>query len=505
MTSPAARQALLVGQVLEDVLLKMTKLRRKIDRSNPVMKIESALEALRALADSEPADVEHMDLLEAALGATRQARIAFDDNDPSEESAPLRKRLFAAQRALEHVRAGTIDAVVAVQDQAKSSVLRRTADPTPFLASVGEPRLRRFSRAVLATGVEVVAPDDWVFDEVETNPREAKVGDRIASDDDGPDPDLGAEADFVASPSDEPDDAKRLQMFVPIGKNPVMTPGLEGEVAQLERIATQCLEDIGVLGNLRQVKEETVFVIDAIERFEQRMLSNVDAALALGTAFEVGASVGGRFTGWPILDHAIEWAKDAAVPDPGRAFARTLLLCSVDGKDTLRAALLALKLSHPLTYPMHAQAFALAPNPAINQAMVDLCNDDDPRICAMAAEVLAMRGYGDAAQLLLLLEHSNHDVRLAAAHCAAVAGAPSSRQAAITTLTAFVESELDDDVSLAAIESLVLLGSANGLVLARERIRADIEEPGYLQRATCDRLLQLIAVAGDASDWELLL
>ena len=71
-----------------------------------------------------------------------------------------------------------------------------------------------------------------------------------------------------------------------------------------------------------------------IASFERRLLENLDALVALGQP------VAARSV--DVLAAAQRYAAEAVVADPMRAFARSFVLCCVEGEDTVRAAALAL-------------------------------------------------------------------------------------------------------------------------------------------------------------------
>jgi len=415
--SPASRQAALVCDLLGAVLLKLEKHPGRIDRAPIVMAIESALTSSTALVESKVTAPDHLDKLDRAHAAVRRARQAVEHGVRSEPGARMVKRLFAAQRALEHCRDATIDSVVAVQDVAARQPRTAIAEATPFVSSAGTPRLHAIEREPLQTGVEVAAPDEWIFDDVDVDPDAMQVGEEADDALDASDPAL--EVETVGAHDAEPDPAKRLQVLAPLtemAREPLMATGLDGELAQLERIARDCLEEIAVLGNLRGGCEP--FDLEAMAGFEQRLLNSVDALIALGTGFELSARAGARYRGWSVLEYVVSWGRAAPALDPGRAFARALVLGSVDGKDSLRTAILTLKQSHPETFPVQARALALAPHPGIDAAMIALCADDDPKLCALAFEVLAARGCAALGAVMSVLEHPFAEVRLAAARCA---------------------------------------------------------------------------------------
>jgi hypothetical protein len=202
-----------------------------------------------------------------------------------------------------------------------------------------------------------------------------------------------------------------------------------------------------------------------------------------------------------VVAFALRVGREALATDTTRAFARTFAVGCVAGEDTARAAVLALKRSHPYTYRAQSEALALASNPAVARALVRMCGEDDRRLIGTALDVLIARGEVDIGVVAPLLGHVDSGVRERAAKLLALA---EQRVGAAQLLSAALRREVEDDVTVAAAESLVLLGAEEGLEWARERLAEEIEDPGSMRRDLRVRLMMLLGIAGRAEDWETL-
>ena len=491
--SPAVRQATLGRDVCEDVMLGVKRLPRRANRDLIVEAMEAALAALGQLEASELSDEDHLDRLSEAQTRTDNAREVLDLwASGSSAVAKMCQRLQGVARALEVAREGTIDALVAVQQDALLAARVGRAGDVPdaiaLTTSRGEPRLFAVERLPLPTYIDVT-PDDYVADDDDDEgPAESErlagyAGFQIPEDD--------------AAPPGDRDDVRSLAI---LGGNFVyadLEPGLAGELARLQRIARDCFEEIGGLAIVRQLKERDRFVWSSREGYEERLLCNLDAVFALASPFY--SSTGARVPGLDVPTAVMEWSRDLAVIDFGRAYSRALVLGSVAGGDTVRAAVLALKQSSRYTHGAQAQALGIAQNPLIDDAMRRLAGDADRRIVSFALDVMYQRGQVQLAVVAPLLSHGADEVREQAARAIGLV-AESERDAARQLLEPMLEEETEDDVMLAAIESLALMGFVSGVDLARERLVDETKEEDYLTRKTRTGLMQLIALGGRGDD-----
>ena len=507
--SPASRQAHIARDVVEDVLLEIKGLSRHVDRSAIVRDIHDALAALHELQESEVDDPRHLELLARATDLVRRAGDTIEGHDLSDRSLRMCRRMSGVALALEHAREATIDVIVSGQQRVIDEALRSRADEQlpegeAFTVSIGSPHLHSFDRAPLRARVDV-RPEDFVFEDLpagepsETEEATLTDAERFRSDLDlGEQPGLGGEL------ADEADPVKRLTV---LASQPAMigdataTPGLAGELAFLQRLARNCLEDISANSNLRRLEEDDRYIWSAQRAFEQRMCASLDAFIALGQSFHSSDPGAARHDGIDVLETALHYGRDAITIDPGRAFARTFALVSVAGNDTVRAAMLALKQSHPHTHDVQGEALALAPNPAVDEALTRLLGEADSRLVVLALDTLYGRGRSDVATLVPLLEHPEEVVRARAVRALGLAG---DRLAAANLLLDLIDTEIEDEVVAAAAEALVFLGSEDGVEVVRERLEEAVEEPGLLRQDVFARFMQLLGVAGKARDHALL-
>ncbi len=508
-TSPAHRVARIGADVVEEILLAVKTLPGRVNRTAIVRDLELAVECLHRVQRSAVRDAQHLDVLAEAHGQVRTARETIEGHDHSERSLKMAARLRGVERTLEKAREATIDRVVTLQDTHLKDELNarsreRVPEPQPFAASHGVPRLHNLKRELVRAHVDAT-PEEFIW---------APEEDRAEEDENVEEEDYDEALDLAPTVLEEEDvergygaddPAKRLPLLVPNDNETVatMTPGLEGELAHVERLLRTCLEDIGAMGNLRRTRDHELFDWEGMARFENQLCACLDAAVALGQPFFSAVGPKSRYEGLDVLDHAVRYSRDAITADPGRAFARTMLLASVAGEDTARAALLALKESPPYTYRAQEEAFALGPNPHIRDAMVRLSADDDPRLATLGLNVLTMRNEVDFGTVTPLCEHPSEEVRVSAIRALGVA---KERTAAAELLVGLCETEIDDDVWVTGVESLVRLRHPEGPALLRERLVEEVEEPDadMLRADLRTRCMLLIGIAGKADDYLLL-
>ncbi len=506
-SSPAAQQAVLALDMVEDVLLQVKRLPGRVDRRAIVSSLEAAIAALHRVADSGLNEPDHFDRIDAARACAAQAADTVFARDPGPVGSGLKARLDAVERALEHAREAAIDAAV-VADRGKLEARARepVPAPRPFRVSRGVPELHALERDLIRARVDTAAPSDFVF-------HESDVPDAASQDQGLPDdeqPSVAEDFDDEPEPELAPVDAvKRLTV---LGErradrclDPLAKSGYEGEIDQLRRLSRDCIEEIGAMSNLRRLRDGERYRRSALLRFEQRMLDALDALVVLGEPFVVGGTGGRALERFDVIDTVVAYGRDALAAEPGRAFARTFALGCIAGDDAVRATVLALKQSHPYTYAAQRQALSLASNDAIVPAMRRLCGDRQPQLVALAVDVLAARALAGGGEIDLgtvapLLEHPHASVRAAAARSLIAC----DRAGALPHLIDVCEREVEDDVLLMAYRSLVLLGHGRGVALTRQRLEEERDAAGQLAPHTRVALMQLLALCGEARDAELL-
>lgn len=261
-----------------------------------------------------------------------------------------------------------------------------------------------------------------------------------------------------------------------------------GELLQLRALARDCFEDLASLGSLRRLYDEERW-IDAAG-FEQRLLDNLDAVVALERPLDPRTPALGLVEA--LYLYATEWT----IPDPGRSFALAFTLSCLASEAALRWVLLALRRADPRAYPAFADALALGSSPAIDGILAELAGDPDPALAAVALEAAARRGRAEAGAVLILLVHP--DAELACRAVALAARLP----AAIPLLASLVE-QAPPRVAASAAAALVMQGDPRGAAHLRELLRAGPgEEP---EAAAAARIaLETLCLLGDPADRALL-
>jgi len=271
----------------------------------------------------------------------------------------------------------------------------------------------------------------------------------------------------------------------PLGSLASPASPLSPEVITLRDLARSCMEDIAILGGLRRPNDDEPW--SATDRFERRLLANIDALATLDSA-EAGPT-----EGIDVPATILTYAAESSFADGGRGFTRAFALACFGGEETMRAAVVGLRNSHPLTRPAQLDAFCLAPSPRVVPAMERLLWDEDASLVRLALEVLRFRRAARLASILPLLSHSDLGVIEAAARCLAVT---LPRPEAVLVLEGLLREGLEDRVVLVVLESLIALGAPSGLVLTKQRLLTAEATPGALSSATRMGLVRLLALAG---------
>ncbi len=504
--APAVRAARVARDVVDDVLLQLGRLGGRFDRRALLEGLESARAALDVLERSALDDADHLDCHEVArqrLAACIETVDAADVGDGER----LSRRLLSVERSIERARSAAIDALVAGQSSRlhadRRGIVSADADAeNPFGASVGVPRLFTLPRAPAATHIDKAIPEDFVprtFEDDERAPDpddEELLASLLAAADEGQRDALADEPELEVDPD------KRLELILdgPSG-DPARAGGLDGELAQLRRMARDCLEDIGAVANLRRLEPTERFDWAAMERFERRMGASLDALVSLGTPFFSASAKGARHLGLDVVEQALTYGRDAVTADPGRCYARTFVLGSLAGEDTPRAAILALKQSPRYTHRAQTQALSLSANPAVDGALLQLCHDSDSDMVRVALDALYARKTGDFATFVTLVEHVDDTIR---ARALRGLGLVAERDVALELLAGRLIEETSDLVKAAAAEAMTLLGHARGVAYASERLGDEAEEPGGLPSEVRLRLMMLLGTAGREEDFRVL-
>jgi hypothetical protein len=370
--SPGVSAAIGARNAVDEALLAIPSIPLEMDRAAIGDRLLRAVQCAYAVIDSDVLAPVHHDGLTEAAALVREARaMLVRAGDP--------RRAAALREALEHLdfAGATLDvgALAVAQIQfTRRSELRVAAggaeppQPRPFRVSIGLPVLHAFARRPLVPDVSL---DPVVPIAAEASPpRPVKRPETIDA--------LEAFAAAARSGELQRELARVDLRAPPAGEDEPLPlpyePAIE-EAEMLRRLARDCLEDIAAHRDLRKPNAIETWLDQ--RPFEQRLLDNIDCFAALGA---------------PALPLVSLFFAEAKAPDPGRAFALALALGSIEGRDTIDAAVATLEHSEPETYPGWTEGFWLAPSPAIDGAMADLCTSSRPELVALALDVLFARG-----------------------------------------------------------------------------------------------------------------
>ncbi|MFO0588477.1 MAG: hypothetical protein U0441_13095 [Polyangiaceae bacterium] len=508
---PAREPARSSREIVERVILQLSRLPARVDRGPVVAAMGRTLAALAGLVKSEIDDPDHLDLLRSAVAASGEAHGEMLTAEAGTD-AGLAKSLAGVHDALAALVEPTIQLVVSRQEK----VIRRRAEAPPrkpeltvFQSCAGAPRLFTYEREPLSLSAFVrVAPlpgagrieeadelekdatNTALDDEDEASESAPRLGDGGAGSKTIPDTEPGAPAGEVGS----------LEQEIWGGDDFEDESEEARELHGLRRLARDTAEEVGSLGMLRSPTPNlpnTPWAIGAAS-FEARLLENLDALMALAEPYHSGGSER-RFD---PLSALLAWSGDAMVPDPTRAFARAFVLGCVAGEDTAALAVMSLRKSHTLTYEAQRDALSLCPHPGIVPEIERMITEETPALVREGLAILERRRQAAFESVAPLLSHPEASVRAGAARCLGAAAAP---QAAGSLLLQHLSSEEDDAVLAAAAESLVVLGSRRGLELARAKLTEEAQFPAALPKGVRADLLRLLGIAGGPSDLDLLL
>src|SRR5262249_42308875 len=140
------------------------------------------------------------------------------------------------------------------------------------------------------------------------------------------------------------------------------------------------------------------------EAFEERLLKDLDAFMAVGEPF---VSHSGASLRIDVLAALLEGGGDAMGPGPARGFGRAFVLGCVAGDDTAAAAVLALRQSHPITYEAQRDALSLAPHPGLGPLLERMIAEESPPLVRIGLAVLERRREAAFEVVAPLLSHPN--------------------------------------------------------------------------------------------------
>lgn len=493
-TSPAHAPAREARAAVDTVAAAVREIPLAFDRPGVGERLARAVRALYAVLDSGLEAPAHHDGLAECVTVLGEARLLLARAGSTTTSPPLVRALATLDATIARIRAAT-DEVVDLQllrrgDRRGAGPETREPAARPFRASLGVPQLHAPRRAPIAPQLDLdavvaIAKPAGARKAMAPRPRtlaELRAARAAASE---PEPDAGDAGDAGERAENETGGgtarAARPAPEAPetsLALGPALSAG-EGEIAR--RVARDCLEDIAGLALLRKPIPTETWVEQA--PFEQRLLDNLDAFVALGEVALPSVT----------LFHA-----EAPAPDPSRAFAVAFTLGCIEGTDTADVAVSTLVQSAPAEHRGWIEGFCLAPSPAVDAALAVLVDAPNPSLVAVAIEVLAARGTLpiDAASRALARRDPLLTSRVAHA-----AGRALPRARAVEILTAMLDGAPDDPLFVTACTSLLLRGEGS----VRQRLRDTIRARERTARSRVVASTVLLALSGRADDLALLL
>ncbi len=439
----------------------------KIDRIGIGVRLHHVIERVYVVLDRDVDDPAHADGLSLALKGVIEVRALCARASGETPSSPLGRTLIALDVAQRHLEVAG-EAAARLQLTLRNFG-KRTVAPAqkPFHASLGTPHLQAIARGRVQPPLniakasepppaprpppKIVKPRN--LDELRAFQLEAASGALLAR----------IERDEPKEEEPPPPPPARIFAYEPAVD--------EGEMQR--NLARDCLEDMSSLAFLRKPIASESWLDQG--PFEQRLLDNLDAF----------ASFGG--VGLPIVSgfHA-----ESEVPDSGRAFACGLALASIEGNDTVALAIALMVRAPAPEVAGFAEAFMLAPNPVIDEALVDLLAHARSEVAAAAVDALARRATLPSAAIAPLLARREPDVRLALTRALGEIGDRETAKAALETISR----ELHGDASIELFAATAEAHLRRGQGEMRERLHAFLaDSPRDPRAAVASWLLALVA------------
>ena len=266
--------------------------------------------------------------------------------------------------------------------------------------------------------------------------------------------------------------AKHLPTPVEIPRGFALPPPKPiGEDAFVQRWARECFEEIGMLGLQR-----TPLAGDdwrSCQPLDTRLILAVDALAALG----------------PVAVAYVEpLAKDAPAVDPMRVFAAAMIGGCLEGRDALACAeRVAYRFgpADPLVAEPFAGALKLAPSPFVRSVADALFRSPEHGCRAIAVDVLTHRGWLDDVQLAELCDEE--DPRVLALALPALAAA---RHRDLDRVLERALAHADARVQAAALDAMAIAAHPRAASAARDAVEGPLGE----------RALIRVAIAADEDD-----
>ncbi|WP_437760545.1 hypothetical protein [Sorangium sp. So ce1389] len=474
---PGKNAAALAQRAVEDVLSLVPEIPLQMDRAGVGDRLRRAVQCAYAVLDSDVLAPVHHDGLTEAAALVREARALLVCAGDRREEPSLDRALDGLDLAASALVMGA-RAVAQIQLARRSELSgggRRSSEPPrerPFRASQGTPSLHAFARRPLVPELSL---------DPSVPPREPQPAPRKLK----PPATLDALKAFAAAAATGELEKKLGEDAAEVPDAPaaapprfVHEPAVE-EAEMLRRLGRDCLEDIAIHRDLRRPNAIETWVDQ--EPFEQRLLDNLDCFASVGAA---------------ALPLVSLYFAEAKAPDPGRAFAVALTFGSIEGRDTVGAAVATLKHSAPETYPGWIEGLRLAPNPEIDAAMAELAAGSRVPLAAVALEVLALRQSAPFELASRLAWSARPELAERAVRALAVAG---PRDEAIAVIEGVLARTDSDAVFLAGAEAAMRRGHGP----ARSLLRATLS--GRAGPARAAGAAWLLCLGGHEADLEPLL
>lgn len=442
-TSPAHAPARAARKRIEFIASSLRDNPAPFDRQAVADRLARAIRALYAVLDTSVEAPAHSDGLTECvrvLGEAKGLLLPFG-------ITVLDDVIAMVARAGDEV----VDVMLARRGDPRSVHSARLVPERPFQASIALPRLHALARSPISPPLDMSA----------NVPIDAPKAKKLPP----AKPKTLAELRAAKNAPPEPEAPPPVEAPAPAPAPLVVD---DGEV--LRRIARDCLEDVAGLRMLRHPVPTETWADQA--PFEQRLLDNVDAFVALGQAALRAVT----------LFHA-----DAPAPDPSRGFAVALTLGCIEGTDTTDVAIATMRQAPPEEMPGFAEGFILAPSPAIDVELAALLDAPNPALAGVALDVLGARGSlpPDAPERILPRGDAALDAKLALA-----LGRALPKTKALTVLANLADDGKHDAILPLVWTSLLRRGDND----VRTRLRA----------ARTPAALRLLALSGRGDDVALL-
>ena len=453
-TSPAHAPAREARKKIEQLAGLLGSRTMPFDRKGVSDRLARAVRSLYAVLDTSIEAPAHAD------GLTECARILGEVRALLAPYFPplLDETIALVKKAGDEV----VDVMLTRRGDARGLQSTRNVPVRPFQASIALPRLHALQRSPIAPPLDIAAPA------AAEPPAEKRPPPRK--------PATLEELRAMAAAAPEPEEPPPPPE-APADAPPPKPVTDDGEI--LRRVARDCLEDIAALRNLRLPIPTETWTDQA--PFEQRLLDNVDAFVALGA---------------DALPTATLFHAEAPAPDPSRAFAIALTLGCIEGTDTVDVAIATMKQSAPEELSGWAEGFMLAPSPAIDTEVPALLEAPNPLLVSLALGVLGARGTlpPDAPERVL----ARRDASLASLLARALGlSVPKTKALAVLANIADDPSfQADPSALVSAWTSLLRRGDGE----ARPRLRNAIRAKQHVVEAA-----ELLALSGRGDDVGLLL